>query len=137
MTLKKIQNPNLYTFEIKVTPDMIDELNHVNNMVYLRWVNLAATKHWELLSKNKFNDCYSWVALRHELDYLKPAFLDDIVTVKTWVGETQGVKSTRYVELFVNNILLAKAKTIWCLLDAKTMRPKRIQDDMLWVLKPY
>jgi len=66
----------------------IDELNHVNNNVYLRWANLAATKHWEKLSDANINKQYVWVALRHEIDYIKPAFLKDVITVKTWVGET-------------------------------------------------
>jgi len=87
------------------------------------------------LSDNKFDKQYSWVALRHEIDYLKPAFLNDILTVKTWVGETGGVKSIRYVEIYNKDILLSKGKTVWVLLDAKSMRPKRIKDDILSVLK--
>ena len=131
-----VKRSAVFSFEIKVTPDTIDNLNHVNNMVYLKWVNQAATKHWAFLSDNKFESTYSWVAVRHEIDYLKPAFLNDIVTIKTWVGETHGVKSIRYVEIYANDSLLVKTKTIWCLLDAKTMRPRRIKEDILSVLKP-
>jgi len=77
-----------YSFDISVKTTDIDELNHVNNNVYLRWANLAATKHWEKLSDANINKQYVWVALRHEIDYIKPAFLKDVITVKTWVGET-------------------------------------------------
>ncbi|MCF6213460.1 MAG: acyl-CoA thioesterase [Flavobacteriaceae bacterium] len=123
-----------FTFELSVVSEDIDTLNHVNNVVYLKWINLAATKHWAQLSKDRFTKIYSWVALRHEIDYLKPAFLGDLISIKTWVGESSGVKSIRHVEIYANNTLLTKAKTTWVLLDAKTMRPRRIQDDILSVL---
>jgi len=135
MFAKKNKNTPIYSFEITVEASDIDELNHVNNNVYLKWINRASTKHWTFLSGNKFDKQYSWVALRHEIDYLKPAFLNDVVTVKTWVGETGGVKSIRYVEIYNREILLSKGKTVWVLLDAKSMRPKRIQDDILSILK--
>jgi len=135
MFAKKNKNTPIYSFEITVEAADIDELNHVNNNVYLKWINRASTKHWTFLSDNKFDKQYSWVALRHEIDYLKPAFLNDVVTVKTWVGETGGVKSIRYVEIYNREILLSKGKTVWVLLDAKSMRPKRIQDDILSILK--
>lgn len=132
-----ILNTNkIYTIELKVVKDDIDELNHVNNVVYLKWINMAATKHWKQLSDNKLNEQYCWVALRHEIDYLKPAFLNDVITVKTWVGATKGVKSIRYVEVYADDLLLTKAQTTWVLLDAKTMRPKRIQADILKILEP-
>lgn len=130
-----LNTDKIFTIELKVVKDDIDELNHVNNVVYLKWINLAATKHWKQLSDNKFDEQYCWVALRHEIDYLKPAFLNDIITIKTWVGVTKGVKSIRHVEIFANKQLLACAKTIWVLLDAKTMRPKRIQEEILSILK--
>ncbi len=136
MSSTNSNNHNVYSFEIKVMPNMIDNLNHVNNMVYLQWANLAATKHWNILSNNNFDEQYVWVVLRHEIDYLKPAFLNDKIIIKTWVGETQGVKSTRYVEIYGNTKLVAKIKTVWVMLDAKTMRPKRISADVLATLKP-
>ncbi|MFK5889934.1 MAG: thioesterase family protein [Flavobacteriaceae bacterium] len=136
MSDKEIRNTATYSFEITVEAADIDELNHVNNNVYLKWINRAATKHWQQLSNDKIDAQYVWVALRHEIDYLKPAFLNDVLTVKTWVGETGGVKSVRYVEIYNSETLLSKGKTVWVLVDAKTMRPKRIQDDILNILKP-
>ncbi len=133
--MNEVKNTPVYSFDITVVASDIDELNHVNNNVYLKWINRASTKHWKFLSDNKFDKQYSWVALRHEIDYLKPAFLNDIITVKTWVGETGGVKSIRYVEIYNKETLLSKGKTVWVLLDAKSMRPKRIQDDLLSILK--
>ena len=52
----------------------IDDLNHVNNVVYLQWINDVAILHWQKLSNEAINKKYIWVAIRHEIDYLKPAF---------------------------------------------------------------
>lgn len=70
MFAEKNKNTPIYSFDIIVETADIDELNHVNNNVYLKWINRAATKHWVFLSDNKFDKQYSWVALRHEIDYL-------------------------------------------------------------------
>lgn len=114
----------------------IDELNHVNNIVYLQWVQDVAKLHWQELTKNSaVNDI--WVVLRHEIDYLRSAVLGDEITIKTWVGETEGVKSIRYVEILKGENVLAKATTTWCLLDGKTFRPKRIDEHILKVLLPH
>lgn len=123
-----------YEFEIKVTISEIDELNHVNNINYLNWVQLAAHKHWALLGNSLINNKFVWVVLRHEIDYFLPAFLDEMITIKTWVGTSYGVKSERFVEIRRNDELLTKAKTIWCLLDKKTMKAVRIPNEVLEIL---
>lgn len=124
-----------YSFKMIVTEDAIDELNHVNNISYLNWVQLAAKKHWSELSKNKFDQKFAWVVLRHEIDYLSPAYLNDELTIKTWVGETGGVKSVRHVEIFKFDKLLVRAKTTWCLVDLNLNKPLRITDELLNILK--
>ena len=126
-------------FEIQITVSNqdIDELNHVNNVVYLQWVQDIANQHWSQLKEGHDTSDYVWVVLRHELDYSGQAGLGDQITVKTWVGETAGIKSVRHVEFYKDDKLLVKAKTFWCLVDAKTLRPKRITGDILNVLIPY
>lgn len=123
-----------YEFKIQVDKTEIDQLNHVNNIHYLSWVQLAANKHWAFLSNSAINQKYVWVVLRHEIDYFLPAFLDEIITIKTWVGTSSGVKSERFVEIRRNDELLTKAKTIWCLLDKKTMKAVRIPNDIQKIL---
>ncbi len=108
----------------------IDALNHVNNVVYLQWINDISIKHWNILSTKKIRDKYIWVAIRHEIDYLKPAFLDEEITIKTWVATLKGIKSIRKVEIYREEILLAKSQTTWCLLDAKTQRITRITKEL-------
>jgi acyl-CoA thioester hydrolase len=124
-------------FEVKitVTKQDIDELQHVNNVVYLQWVQDVANQHWDQLKKGHNTSDYVWVVLRHELDYLGQAILHDEIAIKTWVGETSGIKSIRHVEFYKDEKLLVKAKTFWCLVDAKTLKPKRITGDILRVLE--
>lgn len=126
---------NIFLAQHTVTPEEIDELNHVNNIVYLRWVQDVSGKHWFKLTENNSQNNYIWVVLRHEIDYVSSAVLNDKITLKTWVGETQGVKSVRYVEIYKQNKLLAKAKTTWCLLDVKTLRPVRISEEIINLLQ--
>jgi acyl-CoA thioester hydrolase len=121
---------NSYTFKLKVEQSQIDDLQHVNNIVYLHWVLEAAQKHWELLSNKTLNTQYVWIILRHEIDYLAAAILNDEITIITWVEKSVGVKSYRIVEIKCNDKLLAKAKTTWCLLDKKSMKPVRIPSEI-------
>lgn len=124
-----------YEFKLEVKASEIDDLNHVNNINYLNWVQLAANKHWKKLSNSKIDERYVWVVLRHEIDYFQPAFINETILVKTWVGSSYGVKSERFVEIRRNDELLAKAKTIWCLLDKVLMKPVRIPSEILQILK--
>ena len=126
-----------FEIEIIVSEKDIDHLNHVNNVVYLQWVQDIATKHWNQLKDGHDTSNYVWVVIRHELDYSGQATLNDVIKIKTWVGETTGIKSIRHVAFYKGERLLVKAKTFWCLVDAKTLRPRRITGEILKVLIPY
>ncbi len=127
---------SIFELKIKVSAEDIDTLNHVNNLVYVKWMDAIATSHWNYLTKHNPLPQYVWVVLRHEIDYLKQATLGDEITVKTWVGETKGITSVRFMEFYKNDILLVKAKTIWAMLDSKTYKPVRIRENVLKVLQP-
>ena len=126
----------VFTLKIKVSVDDIDTLDHVNNLVYVKWMDDIATTHWNFLTKDNPLPQYVWVVMRHEIDYLKQAGLGDEITVKTWVGETRGITSIRFMEFYKDSILLVKAKTTWAMLDAKTYKPARIRENVLKVLQP-
>lgn len=128
------KNTVSFTYKIKVESRHIDTLLHVNNVVYLQWVNDISEKHWNKLAINGLKEKYFWVVLRHELDYLNEAVLGDELTLYTWIGESKGVKSVRHVEISKGETLLLKAASTWCLIDAKTLRPTRIKNDILDVL---
>lgn len=127
-------NPNFYTHPITVSSADIDAMGHVNNVVYLRYVQEAATAHWQARADATLKTSVLWVVLRHEIDYLAPAFAGEILQAKTWVGETGGVKSS-FVEITnAAGKTVAKARTVWCMLDAQTLKPKRIEPD---IMKPF
>ena len=128
------ENSVSHSYSLKVEPHHIDVLNHVNNVVYLLWVNEASEIHWALLSNDKINAMYFWVCLRHEIDYLGQAFLGDEITIETWVGESKGVKSVRFVNVYKGETLLSKATSTWCLFDVETKKPTRIREDVLDLL---
>ena len=120
---------------IDIFPSDIDELGHVNNVVYVRWVQEVAAAHWQSVSSDELRLRYLWVVLRHEIDYKSPAFLKDTITGSTWVGEHQGAKFERFVRLVnQDGKVVAEAKTLWCMLDGKSMRPTRITPEVLALL---
>ncbi len=122
----------VFELELTVTKKDIDELNHVNNVVYLQWIQDIAKAHWLAIAPKALTEKYIWMVLRHEIDYRSQAFLNDKLLLKTWVTESAGVKSERAVEII--NIqtqkIIIESKTLWCLLDAKTYRPHRIEKDI-------
>ena len=127
---------NAFTLTITVSPEDIDTLHHVNNLVYVKWMDKIATTHWDFLTKDNPLPQYIWVVMRHEIDYLKQATLGDEIVVKTWVGETKGITSVRFMEFYKKDVLLVKAKTVWAMLHAETFKPTRIREDVLKVLLP-
>ena len=124
-----------HSYKIKVSEKEIDELNHVNNMHYLKYMENAAKIHWSKLSDLALNNKFVWVVLRHEIDYLFSAKLNDELIVTTWIGKSYGVKSERYVQIKKDDRTVLKSKTIWCLLTKKTMKPVRIPPVILKLLK--
>ncbi|MBX2916395.1 MAG: acyl-CoA thioesterase [Cyclobacteriaceae bacterium] len=125
-------NSNHYIHLITVSAADIDAMGHVNNVVYLRYVQEAATAHWQAVADADLRASVLWVVLRHEIDYLAPAFAGETLAAKTWVGETSGVKSVRFVEIKnTTGKPVVKARTVWCMLDAETQKPKRIEPGMM------
>ncbi len=89
------------SFELNITvePGDIDELGHVNNVVYLRWVQEVAVAHWTALAPAADQQRLLWVVVRHEIDYKQPAFLCDSIIAKTWVGNARRIKFERHTEI--------------------------------------
>lgn len=123
-----------FSVKFQVTEEAIDTLHHVNNAVYVQWMEVVATQHWAFLTKQNSLPEYIWVVMKHEIDYKNQAFLGDEIIAKTWVGETKGVTSVRHIEFYKEETLLVAAKTIWAMLDAETQKPVRIREKVLKVL---
>ena len=111
-----------------VSPRDIDEQNHVNNTVYLRWIQDVATAHWKSLAPAEAQAAIGWVVLRHEIDYKSPASLGDEIVLRTWVGKASRLKFERFTEIRrkINNQLLAQARTLWVPIDTRTGKPTRV-----------
>lgn len=121
--------------KIVVSKEDLDDLNHVNNIVYIHWILDIAKKHWESLVSSQTLENYHWVLLDHNIKYLRPALLKDKIIIKTFVEKTAGVKSSRVVEIYNDNSekLLVSSITNWCLICSKTNKPCRIPKEIVEV----
>ena len=117
-----------FQITVSVQPEDIDEMDHVNNAVYLRWVQEVAIAHWRAAATESMQTDTLWVVIRHEVDYKNPALRGDELLVETWVGGATRVTFERHTEIFraTDRQLLAKARTLWCPIDTQTRRPKRV-----------
>ncbi|MEP6618901.1 MAG: thioesterase family protein [bacterium] len=119
-----------YELPITVQADDIDEMDHVNNVVYLRWVQDVATAHWMSAASAEAQQEIAWVALRHEIDYKRPALAGDDIVARTWVGAADGHRFERLTEIVraKDGRVLAKARTLWCPVSRETGKLTRISD---------
>ena len=110
----------------------VDELGHVNNTVYLRWVQDVATAHWQALASAESQAEVVWVVLRHEIDYKAPALPGDEVLLRTWVGEATRIRFERHTQILHarRGQLLAQARTLWCPISTRTGKPHRVSDEL-------
>ena len=123
------------TFELsfKARREHIDELGHVNNAVWVRWIQEVAVAHWDSVADPAHRDRYFWVVVRHEVDYLRAAHEGDDVTARTWVGEVpQGARFDRFVEFFgKDGKACVRARTVWAILERKSGRPVRVPPEVV------
>lgn len=117
---------------IPVQPDDIDQLGHVNNVVYLRWVQDVAVAHWNACAPAADALSLLWVVLRHEIDYKRAARLGDEIVARTWVGAASRISFERFTELLRagDRMVLAKARTLWCPIDAQTGKPTSVSAEV-------
>lgn len=117
-----------YELALAVQAEDIDQLNHVNNVVYLRWVQEAAIAHWDAVASAEARAAYFWVVTRHEIDYRRPALEGDGILARTWVGAQVERAFERHTELLRagDRALLARARTLWRPMDRATGRPAKV-----------
>jgi len=119
-------------FELRIPVDAedIDMLGHVNNVVYLRWVQDAAVGHWRARASAEDQEHLIWVVVRHEIDYKRPAYLGDEIIARTWVGKASRRSFDRHTELrrASDGQLLARARTVWCPIDRDSGKLADVSD---------
>lgn len=122
-------------FEHRITarPEHIDELGHVNNAVWVQWIQEVALAHWYSVADPGHQDDYIWVVVRHEIDYLRAVVEGETVMGRTWVGEApKGARFDRLME-FVgeDGKVRIRARTTWAIIDKATGRPLRVPPEVI------
>jgi acyl-CoA thioester hydrolase len=126
---------NRTTFELAfdALPEHIDELGHVNNAVWVQWIQHIAVAHWYSVADPAHDAAYFWVVTRHEIDYLRAAFEGDRVIGRTWVGDApKGARFDRHVEFTgKDGKVCVRAKTSWAIIDRTLGRPIRVPPEVI------
>lgn len=127
-----MESPNVFEMPISVGSSDIDQLGHVNNVRYVRWVQDAAVAHWRAAAPAADQEKLLWVVLRHEIDYIRPAFAGDQLIARTWVGQATRLKFERLTEFIraSDGTRIAKARTIWCPIDVLTTKPVEVSGEV-------
>jgi acyl-CoA thioester hydrolase len=125
--------PIAFHLTLTAEPQHIDELGHVNNAVWVQWIQAVATAHWFALTGAEEQGQFIWVVVRHEIDYRRPLLDGQSVTAETWVADkATGARFARFVRFVgADDAIYVEAKTDWALLDRKTGRPQRVQAEMV------
>ena len=118
---------------ITATPEDIDELGHVNNAAWVRWIQDMATGHWRAVAPPEHVEAYVWVVIRHEIDYLRAVGPGETVTGRTWVGEApKGARFDRHVEFTgPDGKVGVRARTSWAIIDRTNNRPIRVPAEVI------
>lgn len=119
-----------FAFPITVVPEDIDFMGHVNNARYLGWVQDAVLAHWRGLAPAEEVASKAWVALKHEITYRRPAFLEDDVIARTVLESFQGARAFYHTVIARGEEVLAEVKSSWCCIDVETLRPARIGEHL-------
>jgi acyl-CoA thioester hydrolase len=121
---------------LAIAPGDIDFMGHVNNAVYLTWVQEAVIAYWRRVAPAEAVAAHLWVAIRHEITYRRPAFLDDTIVASVVADGVQGARAFFSTIISRGEEILAEVKSSWCCLDAATMRPARLARDVVRLFVP-
>jgi acyl-CoA thioester hydrolase len=121
----------MFRFPIGILPADIDHMGHVNNSVYLKWVQDAVVGYWEAVAPAEAVAAHRWVALKHEISYRRPAFLEDIVVADVVAERVNGARAFFTTIIKRGEDVVAEVKSIWCCLDSGSLRPARLAKDVV------
>ncbi|WP_379553405.1 acyl-CoA thioesterase [Qipengyuania sp. DGS5-3] len=122
-----------YTQTFTAEARHIDEMGHVNNSVWVQWIQDMATAHWNVVADPAHVEEFIWLVVRHEIDYRGNIAEGDSVTGETWIeGSPRGAKSIRRVDFRdVSGKVIVSAATTWAMLNRETQRPARVRPEVL------
>jgi acyl-CoA thioester hydrolase len=120
-----------HVHRLAIAPADIDFMGHVNNSVYLKWVQEAVIAYWRKVAPAEAVAGHLWVAIRHDITYKRPAFLDDAIVAKVVAEGVQGARAFFSTMITRGEEVLAEVRSSWCCLDAATLRPARLARDVV------
>jgi acyl-CoA thioester hydrolase len=121
---------------ITISETDIDHMGHVNNTVYLQWVQDAVVQYWLQVSPPGVQDGILWVALQHQITYRMPLFLGDTVAALVTATGTRGSRASFTTVIKRGGDVAAEIQSSWCCVDASTRRPRRIADEIARIFLP-
>jgi acyl-CoA thioester hydrolase len=126
-------NRPIFEMALTAAPEHIDELGHVNNAVWVQWIQQVAVAHWDSVADAAHKHAYYWVVVRHEIDYLRAAVEGDRITARTWVGDApQGARFDRLMEFAgPEGKICVRARTQWAIIDKALGRPIRVPPEVI------
>jgi acyl-CoA thioester hydrolase len=124
-----------FSRDLVVDASDIDMLGHASNLSVVRWIQDTALAHSAAvgLSMEEYRRLgVIFVVVRHEIDYVRPAFAGDVLVARTWVPVVQTAKCFRHTTFArkSDDAVLAKAVTTWALVEFDTGRPKRFTPEV-------
>jgi len=120
----------MFRYSVAIDPADIDHMGHVNNSVYLKWVQDAVIDYWQSVAPPDAVAKHLWVALKHEISYRKPTFLQDNVVAEVIADKVDGARAYFTTVVRRGQDVLSEVKSCWCCLDAVTKRPARLARDV-------
>ena len=120
----------MHRHQIAIGPNDIDHMGHVNNSVYLKWVQDAVVDYWQTIAPPDAVAKHLWVALKHEISYLRPTFLQDSVVAEVIADRMEGARAYFTTVVRRGSDVLSEVNSIWCCLDAASLRPARLARDV-------
>ena len=130
---------NRHTLTFTALPEHIDELGHVNNAVWVDWIQQIATSHWAAVASPEHQAAYIWVVTRHEIDYRGNIALGESVRGATFIPSAPtGARFDRRVEFTdAAGKVIVSAKTTWALLDRASGRLQRVRAEVAAPFMPF
>lgn len=121
----------MFRHQVAIQPTDIDQMGHVNNAVYLKWVQEAVVDYWRSVAPPDAVAQHLWVALKHEISYLRPTFLQDNVVAEVIAEKVDGARAYFTTVVKRGQDVLSEVKSCWCCLDAASLRPVRLARDVI------
>jgi acyl-CoA thioester hydrolase len=122
-----------FTKTFTAAPEHIDVMDHVNNAVWVQWIQDMATEHWDAAARPEDRDAFVWLVIRHEIDYRGNIAAGESVTGETWIPDgARGAKSVRRVDFTdAAGKVIVSANTTWAMLDRESGRLARVRPDIM------